>query len=126
MEIADMTTSSTENSVKIKISQTEATRVAGVDFNNIPFGKVFSDHMFLADFKDGEWINPEIKPFGNLSLSPAISALHYGQAIFEGMKAYKDVNGNVKVFRPEENYERFNRSMYISFYRVCYGMFYSR
>ncbi|MBL4658626.1 MAG: branched-chain amino acid aminotransferase [Flavobacteriales bacterium] len=105
-----MTTSSTENSVNIKISQTEATRVGSVDFHNIPFGKVFSDHMFLVDYKDGEWSNPVIRPFGNLSLSPAISALHYGQAIFEGMKAYKDVNGIVKVFRPEANYKRFNKS----------------
>lgn len=110
MEIADMTTSSTENSVSIKISKSEETRVSGVDFNNIPFGKVFSDHMFIVEYKDGQWNNPEIRPFGNLSLSPAISALHYGQAIFEGMKAYKDAQGNVKVFRPESNFERFNRS----------------
>jgi len=110
MEIVDMPTSSTENSVEIKISKTEHSRVQGVDFHNIPFGKVFSDHMFVVDFKDGQWLNPEIRPFGNLSMSPAISALHYGQAIFEGMKAYKDVNGAVKVFRPMDNFNRFNRS----------------
>jgi len=105
-----MATSNTENSVGIKISKREHSRVEQVDFNNIPFGKVFSDHMFVVDFKDGEWGNPEIRPFGNLSMSPAISALHYGQAIFEGMKAYKDLNGDVKIFRPHDNFKRFNKS----------------
>ena len=110
MGIVDLPTSNTENTVKIRILKSEDSRVSSVDFNNIPFGKVFSDHMFVVDYKEGEWINPEIRPFGNLSMSPAISALHYGQAIFEGMKAYKDGNGKVKVFRPYDNFNRFNRS----------------
>ncbi len=110
MEIIDMPTSSTENSVQIKVSKIDKSRIEEVDFNNIPFGKIFSDHMFVVDYKDGQWNDPEIRPFGNLSLSPAISALHYGQAIFEGLKAYKDGSGNVSVFRPLDNHTRFNSS----------------
>jgi len=106
----DMPTSSTEKSVQIKVSKSDNTRVGGIDFNNIPFGKVFSDHMFVVDYKDCQWNEPEIKPFGNISISPAISALHYGQAIFEGLKAYKDHSGNVSVFRPMDNHNRFNSS----------------
>ena len=110
MEIVDLSTGSIGNKIDMKILKCEHTRINGLDFNDIPFGKVFSDHMFLVDYEDGQWVNPEIRPYGNLSMSPAISALHYGQSIFEGMKAYKDVHGDVKVFRPRDNFLRFNRS----------------
>ncbi|BDC98322.1 branched-chain amino acid aminotransferase [Persicobacter psychrovividus] len=81
-----------------------------VDFNNIPFGRVYTDHMFVADYVDGQWTDLRIEAYGNMSLSPANMALHYGQSIFEGMKAFKDADGNVLMFRPEENAKRLNRS----------------
>ena len=94
----------------IHISKTENSRLPSVDFNNLPFGKIFSDHMFEMDYKDGKWQTPTIVPFRNLELHPATSALHYGQAIFEGMKAQRGENGEVLIFRPEMNARRFNES----------------
>lgn len=90
-------------------------RISDLDINNIEFGKIFSDHMLVADYKDGAWQNPQILPYGNMGLSPATSALHYGQAIFEGMKAYKDANGDILLFRPLDNFRRLN----ISAERMC-------
>ncbi|HTD41905.1 MAG TPA: aminotransferase class IV, partial [Mucilaginibacter sp.] len=94
----------------IKITKTTNSRLAQTDFSNLPFGKIFSDHMLVADYADGEWKNFEIVPYGEIGLSPAISALHYGQAFFEGMKAYKHADGKVSIFRPDKNAERFNKS----------------
>ena len=94
----------------IKITKTENSRLEQTDFNNLPFGKTFSDHMFVADYADGDWKNFEIVPYGEIGLSPAISALHYGQAFFEGLKAYKHADGTVSVFRPDKNAKRFNKS----------------
>lgn len=94
----------------IHISKTENSRLASVDFDNLPFGKIFSDHMFEMDYADGKWQKPTIVPFRNLELHPATSALHYGQAIFEGLKAQRGVNGDVLVFRPDMNAKRFNES----------------
>lgn len=96
--------------IDIKIQKTENSRLNEVDFENINFGRVFSDHMFMADFKDGEWKNFEILPFQNLSFNPAFNSLHYGQAVFEGMKAHLDENDNVVLFRPLDNFARINRS----------------
>ncbi|MEX2589700.1 MAG: branched-chain amino acid aminotransferase [Chitinophagales bacterium] len=97
-------------SYKIKIEKNSVSKIHEVDFNNIPFGRVFSDHMFVVDFIDGAWKDPRIIPFQNLSMHPSTSALHYGQAIFEGLKAYKDHSGNIQIFRPEKNIQRMNRS----------------
>ena len=94
----------------IKITKTKNSRLHETDFNNLPFGKTFSDHMFVADFTDGEWKNFEIVPYGEIAFSPAISALHYGQSFFEGLKAYKHADGQVSVFRPDKNAIRFNKS----------------
>jgi branched-chain amino acid aminotransferase len=94
----------------IKITKTNQSRLPETDFNNLPFGKTFSDHMFVADYADGEWKNFQIVPYGEIGLSPAISALHYGQAFFEGLKAYKHADGQVSVFRPNKNAIRFNKS----------------
>jgi branched-chain amino acid aminotransferase len=94
----------------IKITKTLHSRLQETDFNNLPFGKNFADHMFVADYADGEWKNFEIVPYGPIDLSPAISALHYGQAFFEGLKAYKHADGTVSVFRPDKNAKRFNKS----------------
>jgi len=102
---------------KINISITKAakSRLAEIDFNNLPFGKTFSDHMFIADYSDGKWKDFKIVPFGEIGFSPAMSSLHYGQAFFEGIKAYKHTNGNVSIFRPDKNAERFN----LSAQRLC-------
>jgi len=94
----------------IKITKTTNSRLAQTDFNNLQFGHTFSDHMFVADYTDGEWKNFQIIPYGEISISPAISALHYGQSFFEGLKAYKHADGEVSVFRPDKNAARFNKS----------------
>ncbi|NOX17022.1 MAG: branched-chain amino acid aminotransferase [Chlorobi bacterium] len=79
---------------------------------NLIFGKILTPHVFEMDYsgKDGQWINPAIKELKNLELSPAAMVFHYGQAIFEGLKAYKRVDGKIGLFRPEKNFERLNRS----------------
>lgn len=96
--------------ISIKISKTTHSRINTCDFNNIQFGTVFSDHMFVADYEDNEWKNFEILPYGPLSLSPSTFALHYGQSIFEGMKAFKNADGEAQLFRPVENLNRLNLS----------------
>ncbi|MBK5214824.1 MAG: branched-chain amino acid aminotransferase [Flavobacteriaceae bacterium] len=102
-----MNTSTTQ---KIDIQKAVTSRIGQVDFNNLTFGSTFSDHMFECDYKDGEWQNPAIKPYGPLTISPGAKVFHYGQAVFEGMKAYKDDNGKIWLFRPEQNFLRINKS----------------
>ena len=97
-------------SYKISIEKSENSGIAEVDFKNLPFGKYFSDHIFIADYYDGDWHDCRILPFGDFTLHPATSAIHYGQAIFEGMKAERDPDGNPIVFRPTKNWNRFNIS----------------
>ncbi len=94
----------------IKIERTKASRLSSTDFSDLSFGKVFSDHMFVADYEDGSWKNFQIVPYGDISVSPAMSVLHYGQAFFEGLKAYKLDDGKISMFRPYKNAERFNKS----------------
>lgn len=94
----------------IKITRTKQSRLPEVDLTNVPFGKEFSDHMFIADYNGKEWVNPRIEPFGQLVLHPATMALHYGQAIFEGMKASKSFDGRPLLFRPEMHAKRINAS----------------
>lgn len=98
------------NTIDIQITKVAETRLTVTDFAELPFGKVFTDHMFLCDYEDGQWINPRIVPYGPIPMSPAISALHYGQAIFEGIKAYRQPNGSISVFRGDKNFARFNKS----------------
>lgn len=95
----------------IKIKKTAKSRISEVDFNDLGFGKIISDHMLVSDYKDGEWNNPHIEPFGEISFTPTILALHYGQMVFEGMKAFRMKDGNVSIFRIEKHYERFMRSL---------------
>src|SRR5215207_10517557 len=97
-------------SMGITITKAERSKLQDISFENLPFGKYFTDHMLEADFEGGEWKNVEIKPYQPLLLSPSLAALHYGQAIFEGIKAYKDQNGNSFIFRPYDNFQRFNIS----------------
>src|SRR5580698_6237994 len=95
---------------KISVQKAKNSRINEVDFNHLPFGKFFSDHMFLADYSNGEWSNCRIVPFGEFAVHPALSSLHYGQSIFEGMKAEKDAEGTPIIFRPLKNVNRFNIS----------------
>ena len=94
----------------MKIKEIETSRINEVDFTNLEFGAVFTDHMFSCDYIDGEWVNPEIIPYQPISVSPASRVFHYGQACFEGMKAYKDTNNKIWLFRPDENYKRIIKS----------------
>ena len=94
----------------IKITKTKNSKLQATDFENLGFGKVFSDHMLICDYKNGSWGEPEIVPFQPMSLMPSAKIFHYGQSIFEGMKAYKDNASNTWLFRPVENYIRLNKS----------------
>ena len=94
----------------MKINRVEKSRIDGVDFENLTFGKIFTDHMFISEYKNGEWSSGEIKPYENISISPSARVLHYGQAIFEGMKCFKSERDELFLFRPEENFKRFNKS----------------
>ena len=97
-------------SYNINITTVEHSKVDALDFDNIPLGTTFTDHMFICDYENGEWINPRIVPMGMIPTHPAAMALHYGQAIFEGMKAYKNPDGEPMLFRPEQNAKRLNKS----------------
>lgn len=94
----------------ISIEKIEKSKVENIDFNNIPLGTVFTDHIFICDFENGEWTNPRIQPMALIPTHPAAMALHYGQAIFEGMKATVDAEGNPMLFRAGENAKRMNFS----------------
>jgi branched-chain amino acid aminotransferase len=96
--------------MEILINKAETSKLKELDLNNLPFGKYFTDHMLEADYENGEWKNIEIKPYQPLLISPSIAALHYGQAIFEGIKAYRHANGDAFIFRPQDNFKRFNIS----------------
>ena len=100
---------------KIQIKKIKKSKIENVDFQNIQFGKQFSDHMFSADYKNGKWQNLSIEPYAPISLSPSCAVIHYGQAVFEGMKAYKFNDGSISLFRPSENANRIN----ISAKRLC-------
>ena len=92
------------------IEKIKKSRLPQADFSNLVFGRMFSDHMLIADYIDGQWQTPKIMPYQALPYEPSAKVFHYGQAIFEGMKAYKDQNGNAFLFRPEDNFERMNNS----------------
>ena len=104
-----------ETELDINITRVESSKLKDINLENIPFGKYFSDHMLEADYENGEWKNVEIKPYQPLVIEPSLAALHYGQSIFEGIKAYKDGNGEGYIFRPYDNFKRFN----ISAARMC-------
>jgi len=94
----------------IDIQRAPKSKISDTDFDNLVFGQVFSDHMMECDYKNGEWQKPVIKPYGPLSLEPSARVFHYGQAVFEGMKAYKDEDDKIWLFRPDKNFERINKS----------------
>lgn len=94
----------------IKITKSKTSKIDSVDFENLGFGEVFSDHMFSMDYENGEWINQRIEPYGKIEFEPAMCTLHYAQAVFEGLKAFHVRDGSINIFRPEKNLERMNRS----------------
>jgi branched-chain amino acid aminotransferase len=94
----------------IAVEEVQQSRIKEVDFDNLSFGKIFTDHMFVCDYKDGAWQTPKIMPYQAISLFPSASVFHYGQAVFEGMKAYKDDEDQILLFRPKENFDRINKS----------------
>ncbi|MDE3181959.1 MAG: branched-chain amino acid aminotransferase [Bacteroidota bacterium] len=96
--------------VDFKITKAKTSKLASLDVNNIPFGKYFTDHMFEANYQNGEWQTGEIKPYQPIMIDPSCAAIHYGQSIFEGIKAYKNEEGEAYIFRPEDNFKRFNIS----------------
>jgi branched-chain amino acid aminotransferase len=98
------------NTNEISIIKNSKSKIDQVDFNNLVFGRVFTDHMFVCDYADGAWQDPKIVPYQHLSLEPSARVFHYGQAVFEGMKAYKDEDGQIWLFRPDQNFNRINRS----------------
>lgn len=98
------------DSFKISLQKTKRSRLSQTDFDHLPFGKVYTDHMFMADFSSGEWHNFRIVPYGKIEVSPATPAIHYGQSIFEGLKAYYGSSEEALVFRPADNLKRMNRS----------------
>jgi len=110
-----MNTTEITTQLDIQVHQTTHSRLSGVDFDNLKFGTLFTDHLFVADYADGKWQNFQIMPFGDLKITPANATIHYGQTIFEGLKAYKNTQGEVLVFRPDQNWERMN----ISALRMC-------
>ncbi|WP_299113029.1 branched-chain amino acid aminotransferase [uncultured Winogradskyella sp.] len=98
------------NPNEIVIVKSENSKINTVDFSNLIFGRVFTDHMFVCDFKDGKWQTPQIMPYQAMTIEPSARVFHYGQAVFEGMKAYKDDDGKIFLFRPNENCARINKS----------------
>jgi branched-chain amino acid aminotransferase len=98
-----------KTTLQIEVKKTDHSRIHETDFDNLVFGKVISDHMFVADYVNGEWTDLRIEPYAPLSLNPANATLHYGQSIFEGMKAYKNDNGEILLFRADANQKRLNR-----------------
>ena len=95
---------------EIEIISAASSKINEVDFENLTFGNVFTDHMLVCDYKDGAWQKPIIEPYAPFLVDPSSKVFHYGQAIFEGMKAYKDEQDAVWLFRPDENFKRFNKS----------------
>lgn len=100
----------TSSSSDIAVTNRVTSRVQEVNLDDPGFGNIFSDHMFSMDYDDGTWNDPEIIPFDDFKCSPAMATLHYGQTVFEGMKAFRGSNGKVRMFRPKDHFERLNRS----------------
>jgi len=97
-------------SSKINITPTENSKIHEIDFDNLVFGKKFSDHMFVMEYENGSWGEPQIRPYGPIEINPALNTLHYGQAIFEGMKAFYVDENTINIYRPKAHFERLNYS----------------
>jgi branched-chain amino acid aminotransferase len=107
---ANFTTMTTATTA-FDVQRIAKSRIKEVDFSNLEFGKYISDHMLVADFINGKWQEPKIMPYGDMPMSPAMLSLHYGQAVFEGMKAFKNKDGDICIFRPKKHSDRLNKSL---------------
>lgn len=94
----------------IEVTKTKTSKIKEVDFDNLSFGSIFSDHMLVCDYENGKWNVPKIVPYQAITLEPSSKIFHYGQSVFEGLKAYKDAQGDVFLFRPKDNCKRLNIS----------------
>ncbi len=103
------------DTIEISVTRAAESKINKLDISNVPFGRVFTDHMFVADYADGNWQKAKILPYGKMEFFPSMSALHYGQTAFEGLKAFRDVDGSINLFRPLDNLGRLN----ISAERLC-------
>lgn len=102
--------------IEIRPASSDQLKPKPQDESKLGFGDIVTDHMFLMDYETGKgWFHPRIVPYGTFEIDPAAMAIHYGQEIFEGLKAYRGKDGSIYLFRPEENFKRFNRSAT----RVC-------
>jgi branched-chain amino acid aminotransferase len=98
------------DTLNIECRKVQKSRLSQVDFSDMAFGKVYSDHMFVADYKHKQWSNFSIEPYDLLRFTPGSAILHYGQSVFEGLKAYKGPQGEILIFRPDRNAKRLNTS----------------
>ncbi len=98
------------SALSFAVKKVEESRIHQIDWDNLAFGKSFSDHMFMMEYAQGEWKQARIVPFEPIPMHPAMSAIHYGQSIFEGLKAYRGKNGKIAIFRPDMNAKRFAES----------------
>ncbi len=97
--------------IRITTAPDQQKKMIPNDESSLGFGNYFTDHIFLMDYEEGKgWFDPRIEPYDNLKLDPAATCLHYGQEIFEGLKAYLSADEGIHLFRPEENFKRLNRS----------------
>lgn len=101
--------------MSITVRKTRSSRIKNVDFNNLVFGQVFTDHMIRMNYSNGKWNKPRIVPYGPLRIYPALSTIHYGQSVFEGLKAFNAIDGSIHIFRLDDHIKRFNRSCH----RLC-------
>lgn len=95
----------------IPVERIKHSRIGEIDFKNLQFGTHLADHMLVAEYDKGQWNSPRIIPFGEIRITPAMLSLHYGQAVFEGMKAFRMKNGDINIFRPQKHLSRLNRSL---------------
>ena len=95
----------------VAVERTKDSRIGEVDFKNLEFGNHLSDHMFVVDYEKGQWTSPRVVPYADIRVSPAILSLHYGQSVFEGMKAFRTRSGEINIFRPQKHLARLNRSL---------------
>jgi branched-chain amino acid aminotransferase len=94
----------------VKIVLANKSKIGSVDFENLEFGKIFTDHLFFCKYSNNAWGEGKIMPYDDFLVSPSARVFHYGQAIFEGMKCFRSDNDSLILFRPEENFKRFNKS----------------
>lgn len=95
----------------IAVERAKTSRIGEVDFKNLEFGHHLSDHMLVVDYENGQWVSPRVVPYGDIRVSPAILSLHYGQSVFEGLKAFRTKSGDINIFRPQKHLARLNRSL---------------